>query len=260
MKNQQKFIPGPSGQLYTFLNAPQGGLIRDSSILILNPSNDEYSRCHRPLRVLAESLAAKGYPVLRFDYFATGDSAGELEQGRLAIWQRDIECAVEHLRDLSVTNNIQVIGIRMGATLGALASSRIKPTNLILWDPVLKGSTFLQQNRIMQRDFSAFLKRDLIQLRLDGNNQGETMGFPLTNEQQREFDAIELTKEKMCARFIHVLSSDPLDEMVGLFPEHTRFHTVPSSRWGEFAHLRRNLFASDTTNLIAEIVRRPYHA
>src|SRR5260221_12888570 len=75
-----------------------GGLVR--AAVICYPSSDEQSHAYRTLRQLAARLSQAGIHVLRFDYYGTGDSAGETGQGNAAGWCRDIETAIAELKDM----------------------------------------------------------------------------------------------------------------------------------------------------------------
>src|SRR5947207_597585 len=100
---------------------PPAGQRRTGGIVICNPLGDDLCRAHRPLRHLAERLAAGGFPVLRFDYRGTGDSAGdEREPARVAGWLGDIARAVEELRARAGVSRVSLVGLRAGATLAAV--------------------------------------------------------------------------------------------------------------------------------------------
>src|SRR4051812_12036371 len=85
---------------------------RATAVVICNPLGDDYVRAHRSLRHLAEALAAAGYPVLRFDFHGTGDSAGdERDPGRVEAWRRDVGAAVDELRARSGAAAISIVGL-----------------------------------------------------------------------------------------------------------------------------------------------------
>ncbi len=51
------------------------------AVLLCNPFGQEAVRAHRIYRILAERLARAGHNVMRFDYYATGDSDRRLPAG-----------------------------------------------------------------------------------------------------------------------------------------------------------------------------------
>jgi uncharacterized protein len=138
-------------------------------VLLCNPWGQEAIRAHRLLRVLADRLSRSGLHVLRFDYFGTGDSAGNDEDGDLKGWAGDIVQAHQTLQAQSRAQGVAAltksplgapeaktqdgekigitwIGVRLGALL-ALQAASIAPTQsadqLLLWDPVLSGPNYL---------------------------------------------------------------------------------------------------------------------
>lgn len=93
------------------------------------------------MRHLAVRLSLAGFHTLRFDYFGTGDSAGEEGDTDAAGLQADVVTAVETLQDLAATEKVTLIGLRAGANVAAsaAAASRGAIEALILWDPILPG-------------------------------------------------------------------------------------------------------------------------
>ena len=124
---------------------------KGESIVICAPIGHEYSRCHNSLKLLANELAHCGFSVLRFNYYATGDSSGDSSQGDLTQWVEDIGNAIQEAKDLSGSNKVSLIGLRTGALL-ALEASKQQPVNrLILWEPLLSGKTYLEQLKKMHQ-------------------------------------------------------------------------------------------------------------
>jgi pimeloyl-ACP methyl ester carboxylesterase len=120
-----------------------GGSARGCGVLICPPIAHEHIRAHRALRFLAVQLAREGFDVLRFDYFAVGDSAGESEEAQVALWQADVGAAAEELHALAGTETLAVVGVRFGATLAATAKGLPAVDHLVLWDPILDGRHYL---------------------------------------------------------------------------------------------------------------------
>jgi pimeloyl-ACP methyl ester carboxylesterase len=110
------------------------------------PLAREYLLAHPTFRYLARLLAGSGYHVLRFDYFGTGDSAGEFEQAGLERWIADIHTAIEELRDVGRVGQITLLGLRFGGTLAAMAARGRRDVNqLVLWNPVIDGADYLAE-------------------------------------------------------------------------------------------------------------------
>ncbi|MFO1217392.1 MAG: alpha/beta hydrolase [Burkholderiaceae bacterium] len=117
------------------------------AVLLCNPYGQEAIRTHRMYRVLADRLVRAGYDVLRFDYFATGDSAGDDAAGELAQWTEDIARAHAELLRRSSADQVTWVGVRLGATLAIKASAAAArpPDQLVLWEPIVDGMQYLHE-------------------------------------------------------------------------------------------------------------------
>jgi pimeloyl-ACP methyl ester carboxylesterase len=115
-------------------------------VLLCYPGVQEYMYSHWAYRNLAAQLARAGFHVLRFDYYATGDSAGDARELTLAQGQEDIATAAQELKDVAGVGRVSAIGMRLGAALLALASSRgLGLEDVVLWDPVVRGAGYVEE-------------------------------------------------------------------------------------------------------------------
>ncbi len=124
---------------------------RGRGVLICPPIAHEHIRAHRALRFLAVQLARQGFDVLRFDYFAVGDSAGDSEEAQVAHWQADVGGAAGELRALAGIDSLAVLGVRFGATLAATAQGLPTVQHLVLWDPIVDGRQYLLRMEEMHK-------------------------------------------------------------------------------------------------------------
>jgi pimeloyl-ACP methyl ester carboxylesterase len=138
---------------------PEGEAARETGVLLCGPGPQEYMRTHWAVRKLAAQLARRGFPVLRFDYYGTGDSGGETAEGRPSLWVEDVEAAGRELRDVSGAYAVSAVGLRLGATLAARAASAgLELEDLVLWEPVVRGDAYVDELRaIGARWYSEFL-------------------------------------------------------------------------------------------------------
>jgi len=134
-------------QLFGMLHPPSGASNRGHTVLLCNPFGQEAIRCHRMLRVLGERLSREGFHVMRFDYFGTGDSDGDDAQCDLATWADDVVRVNDEAARLSGNRRSSWFGLRLGASLAAMASARVAraPELLVLWDPVVSGTHYLAE-------------------------------------------------------------------------------------------------------------------
>ena len=165
----------------------------DCVAVICPPVGSEYTRSHRSLRHLADRLARAGIPALRFDYHGAGDSPGtDLEPRRVETWRANVLGAIAHARALSGRSRVFLVGVRLGATLAALATGEAEVERLVLWNPCVKGSSYARELRA-------------IALSAERQAEGpegavECAGFAFTTETLASIAAIELSRAEIRVR------------------------------------------------------------
>jgi alpha/beta superfamily hydrolase len=150
--------------------------------VLCHPWGQEYLRAHRSVRHLATLLSRAGVHVLRFDYLGTGDSAGDLTDGDLAGWQRDVEHAIDELQETAGVARVGLVGLRLGAAIAAGVAARRRDAvdRLVLWDPVVDGAEYADD---LSREATAHADRD---------GTVEVSGFLLTRRMESEIRALDL--------------------------------------------------------------------
>jgi predicted alpha/beta hydrolase len=93
-------------RLFGVLDPAQARSSQAQAAVICYPWGPEYIFAHRALRHLSRQLAVRGFNVLRFDYYGSGDSAGDESEVRLSGWREDIVAAIEELKDISGTKAV----------------------------------------------------------------------------------------------------------------------------------------------------------
>ena len=123
---------------------PAGG---STGVVLCSPWGFEDLVMRKSWRLLAEAIAAAGYPCLRFDYPGTGDSlghSGEIEA--VAPWIEAIHDAAEVLRLNSGVRRFVFIGQSLGAMLAVEAArSRSDVVALQLIAPVARGRHYMRE-------------------------------------------------------------------------------------------------------------------
>ncbi len=115
-------------------------------VVICDALFDEALCAHRAIRFTATSLAQARWNSLRFDYFGTGDSAGETADFSLAQALDDIAEAIDELKASTGLEEVYLLGIRLGGTLATqVATARKDVRGLVLWDPIIDGEPVLQR-------------------------------------------------------------------------------------------------------------------
>ncbi len=141
---------GPeSASLFGTVHVPEGGRAR-GGVILCPPLGKEQVDSYRGMILLAQKLCDAGLFVLRFDYFGTGDSAGEQDSANIVPqWTSSVVTAASFARECGV-ENVALVGLRAGALLGAAAAAQCGPLNAIaLWDPVLRGRSYLREQRAL---------------------------------------------------------------------------------------------------------------
>jgi pimeloyl-ACP methyl ester carboxylesterase len=114
-------------------------------VVMVQPAFGEYIQHHRVFYILAEMLADRGFPCLRYDHFGTGDSASDLMEARLPDWIGEVAAAARALVASSGVKRLHLVGARLGASLALAAAPRIaRTTGLVLWEPVWSGRDYLE--------------------------------------------------------------------------------------------------------------------
>ncbi|SAK92505.1 alpha/beta hydrolase [Caballeronia catudaia] len=136
------------GGRFGWLHAGEG----KHGVVLCNAFGHEEAWGHKAMRYLAEELSRHNIPVLRFDYLATGDSVGIDHEGdRLDGFVADIGAAVECLRKRTDVFTVTLCGVRLGATLAALASNHPLVDSLALLAPVMNGRRYLRELTAMRK-------------------------------------------------------------------------------------------------------------
>ncbi|PHQ36003.1 amino acid adenylation domain-containing protein [Rhodopirellula bahusiensis] len=138
------FLPSGAHELFAVHYSPPTQQPRQNRAVVLcNAYGHEYARSYRNLQQLAMQLAQNGFEVLRFDYAGTGNSHGNALEATPHVMMKNIRDATTWMRLRHQVNSVSMIGIRLGATLAA-CSATTSVDQLLLWDPIVRGESFLQ--------------------------------------------------------------------------------------------------------------------
>ena len=135
-----------SSPLYGVYHAPDTNVYKERAVLLCYPGGHEYMRIHRAYRQLASQLNKIGCHAFRFDYFGTGDSAGDHHEIKMTRWIEDVHSAVKELQALSNVRYVDLVGLRLGSLVAAKVASDLKSIKrLVLWEPMLSGQQFIDE-------------------------------------------------------------------------------------------------------------------
>lgn len=166
---------------------------RSTAVVFCAPLGDEGIRIHRAYKQLALRLSRAGFASLRFDYFGTGDSAGEDFEASLRQWQADINLAIEETKQRSGAAQVILIGLRLGAALALrTASHRQDIRGLVLWEPVTSGREYLQALEEAHQNRLNYFLTDPANNVDPSSTITELMGFALSETMRQEIEQLNL--------------------------------------------------------------------
>jgi hypothetical protein len=149
--------------------------------LMCQPIGHEYMACYRAMRQTAVRLSQAGVPGFRFDYYGSGDSAGDASEGTPHVWLQDIGAAALEIRQRErAADTLCVLGMRLGATLALLGAPAHHVRALILWDPITDGRHYVEELFTLQAQ------------RFDANGNNEVLGFPFPSRLRTELESLDL--------------------------------------------------------------------
>ncbi len=174
------------------LYQPPSGESTDRGVVLCYPIGPEYVVAYPAFRQLATGLTKAGFHVFRFDFFGSGDSAGDSGDGDLEHWRDDLGFAIEELADTSGASSISLAGLRLGASIAAtVAAQRDDIDQLVLWEPVAIGSDLIRELETTEREY---LRRILPRPRTAMRNtlHLEVLGYPVRDDLRHGLEQLDL--------------------------------------------------------------------
>lgn len=138
------FLDSSGTALFTLCVRPQSET--GQAVVFCPPFAEEMNKSRRMMSLAAQRLASMGKTVVIVDLHGTGESDGEFSDARWEIWKDNITAALTWLNS-SRNYSVTLCGIRLGAPLAlevaAMPGHSIE--KVVLWQPVISGSTFMTQ-------------------------------------------------------------------------------------------------------------------
>lgn len=128
---------------------PADGRAR-AGVLLCPSLGKEQAETTRAMKLLAQGMAARGFAVLRFDYLCSGESWGaQYRHDAGDLWMASLTLALKHLRSV-VEGPMIGVGHRAGALLLGSDRSLVRGLDaLVLWDPVVRGRSFIRAKTVL---------------------------------------------------------------------------------------------------------------
>jgi len=213
------FFENNKTQLYGVYHPSHTNIDCGHAVLICPPITNDYQRSRPLLQQLATKLSIQGYPCMRFDFTGNGDSFGDYTDVSMEQFESDILFAIEELCTRSKCTSISVFGIRFAATLLTNLEMSDKIKQIILFDPIINGRSFLN----IQRNLHTNLLRDqnYFQWRkanIKNENYEELLGQEIKHSFIQDLERLELTTlDNIKGLDIQVIVSDNVDKTTNEF-------------------------------------------
>jgi esterase/lipase len=245
------FRQAQNKQLLGIYDAPSGTRFKDIGILLCYPIVHEYTRVHRAFKMLAKQLSKAGFHVFRFDYFANGDSSGEI--GNVEQWYQDINDALNEFKEISNVKQFSIVGLRFGATLAinSIIKNNLQLKDLILWDPVINGQKYIEElehlHKLTLNDLNRFPNS-----RLKDNNNDELLGFSFPQKLRDEIKQTNLNLNNNSKKISLIVSTEDKDYKA---LNVDNYICIPSdNEWNDFDKIESSFMPSEILQKIKTIL------
>jgi len=170
---QPLFLQANSRRLFALFYGPANAR---ASILIAPPLCEEMNRCRQTINRFARQAAHDGIATLQLDLYGTGESAGDFGDASWKIWQEDLLCGLNYLRDQGLPKP-SLLGIRGGCLLASelVRQQPDRLRHLLFWQPVPAGKAVVTE---------------LLRMRVAGGLTGNESG-PKLNDLRAQLQAGE---------------------------------------------------------------------
>ena len=200
------FFRGRRHSLFGVFHQPPTASKR-SPFVFCQPFGEEKLWAHRVYVSFARTLAAAGYPVLRFDFMGNGDSGGKFPESSFETAKEDVLAAIDEVLRRTGAPAVSLLGLRLGGTVASLVAEKLSNLDrLVLWAPVVDGARFMQEvlriNLSTQIIIYKEVRRDREQL-VEAMRNGQTVnvdGYEMALPMYEQVSMIKLAADrKTCA-------------------------------------------------------------
>ena len=187
----------PEARLFGWFHPAEGARPSDAVVVLCNPFGYDAVATHFGHQKLAEHLSQSGVSAFRFDYFGTGDSAGDDEgPNRVATWLANIEEAVAEAKRQSGARKVILFGARLGALLATTYAQTNPVDGLIVMGPSRSGAVFVREmfamNKMRAAKGSEAASPDIEYV------DDESLGFPFPAELREALKKIDPRTSDAC--------------------------------------------------------------
>ncbi len=196
------FLETDLGKRFCLYHTPHHNTQSCGTFIYIHPFGDEMNKSRHMAALQARAFKNIGYGVLQIDLFGCGDSYGEFNEARWDIWKQDILFATKWLKENSSTSIINLWGLRLGALLAldVACNSEDRIDNILLWQPVLNGKSFLTQflrlqlvNKLLSENYQGTQGIDSLRSSLAAGSTLEVAGYDLAPDLAATIDNLKIS-------------------------------------------------------------------
>jgi alpha-beta hydrolase superfamily lysophospholipase len=250
---EMPFYFGPDRALFGVFHASAGSARK--TVLLCPPLGQDQIRCHRLYRQLAQALVAEGVAVLRFDYYGTGDSAGD----SVAIdWQRclaDTVTAAAELRARSGIDRVFAFGARLGGSIAWASATQARFAGVVAWDPVLDGRAHAAQLDAMQSALYLDGQRFMVK-RSAADAAAQWLGFAVSDHLRQQITDMQLGHPTVPTLLLDSLSTNTSRTCHGFAADAATVRGLqPPTPWNDPRRLEVAILSHPLIQAVAQHVR-----
>jgi exosortase A-associated hydrolase 2 len=212
------FLKTERGQRFCLFHAPAG--VCRGAVLYVPPFGEEMNKARRMAALQARALAARGFGVLQLDLYGSGDSSGDFGEARWDLWKQDLALGQQWLLE-RLGQPVSLWALRLGALLALdYARQAVLPVaNLMLWQPVHSGATFLTQflrlriaNDMLSEDKEKGGGTKALRDALRAGQSLEVAGYELAPEMADAIESLDAAALAVTACPVHWFEAVPADD------------------------------------------------
>ncbi|RYG65236.1 hypothetical protein EON80_17725 [bacterium] len=160
------------------------------------PFAEEEKSARRVLTLVAQLLERRGEASLLFSFRGTGDSQGEFVEAHLEAWRTDLVAAIAQVRQLAPDASVNLLGVRIGASLALQEAANLEAQTLVLIEPLLSGRSFLMQQSAKKQIRAQLTGEDAGEAAAPKANADDLDGWALGAEMRAQLSALDLRRDK----------------------------------------------------------------
>jgi uncharacterized protein len=258
VESELPFFFGRDSELFGIYHPSTGSV--GKAVLLCAPLGQDHIRSHRLYRQLASALASEGMPVLRFDYYGCGDSAGASDQ---VDWDRcllDTVAAANELRARSGLDQIVAFGARLGASIALDAWLAARLFDVVAWDPVVDGASHIATLDALQEALRCDTRR-FVYPRSRLESDGQWLGFAVSPALRRQIASLRGRWSVTPSLLLDSLGAAPSHDWHELALDEITVQSLqPSTPWDDLARLEAAILSHPLVQAVTTHLRERSYA